>query len=341
MIIVLSPHATGSQVDAVIEKIERLGLRAHVSPGEERTIVGVVDPDGAGRTHAAAALETHPGVTDVLPLSRPFTLAAREFSHGPTRIELGNGVVAGGDRIVIAAGPCAVESREQLFETATAVRESGALILRGGAFKPRTSPYAFHGLGDEALQLLSEARTLTGQPVVTEVMTPSAVERVAEHADVLQIGARNMQNYDLLREAGRTRRPVLLKRGPAATLEELCLAAEYVLAAGNPNVILCERGIRTFERATRYTLDLSAIPVLREWTHLPVMVDPSHGTGSRSLVLPMSLAAIAAGADGLLVEVHPRPEEALSDGAQALTPQLFAELMRQSAAVATAIGRSL
>jgi 3-deoxy-7-phosphoheptulonate synthase len=338
MIVVLSSSASPSHLDAVVTRIEEMGFRPHVTRGEERIIVGVVGDD---RRAEPAQFENMPGVEQVIPILRPFKLAAREMAHGPTRITIGTHTVIGDERVVVAAGPCAVESREQLFEAADGAREAGASMLRGGAFKPRTSPYAFQGLGDKGIELLVEARERTGLPFVTEVMTPSAVELVARHADVLQIGARNMQNYDLLREVGRTRKPVLLKRALSGTLEELLMAAEYVLAGGNPNVILCERGIRTFERATRNTLDLSAIPVLKEWSHLPVIVDPSHGTGKRSLVGPMALAAIAAGADGLLIEIHPNPDRALSDGPQSLTPTGFAELMRKCRAVATAVSRTL
>jgi 3-deoxy-7-phosphoheptulonate synthase len=338
VILVLSPQASATDKGELLRRIGASGLRAHVSEGPEGTLVGIV---GDGAEPDAAAFAQLPGVIRVVPMRRPYRLAAKEMSHGPTRITVAPGVVVGGEAVQLIAGPCAVESRAQLLETARCVRDQGAHLLRGGAFKPRTSPYSFQGLGDEGLALLAEARAETGLPVVTEVMTPTAVGRVSEVADVLQIGARNMQNYDLLREVGRTRRPVLLKRGLSGTLEELLMAAEYVLAGGNPNVILCERGIRTFERATRNTLDLSAIPVLKELSHLPVVVDPSHGTGKRSLVLPMALAAVAAGADGLLVEVHPRPDEALSDGHQALTPNDFATLVQRVRAVALAVGRTL
>ncbi len=338
MIVVLSPTAAPADRAELLRRIEACGLRAHLSEGPEGTLVGLV---GEEDLPDAAVWMQLPGVIRVIPLQRPYRLAAREMAHAPTRVDLGRGVVFGGEAVPVIAGPCAVESRGQLLETAHIVRDAGATALRGGVFKPRTSPYSFQGLGDAGLSLLAEAREQTGLPVVTEVMTPAAVERVSEVADLLQIGARNMQNYDLLREVGRGRRPVLLKRGLSATLEELLMAAEYVLAGGNPNVVLCERGIRTFERATRNTLDLSAIAVLKEWSHLPVVVDPSHGTGRRSLVLPMALAAIAAGADGLLVEVHPKPEEALSDGHQALTPTDFSGLMERARAVALAVGRTL
>jgi 3-deoxy-7-phosphoheptulonate synthase len=338
MIVVLSSTATPAQIDGVVHRVEALGFRAHLVRGEERTIVGVIGDD---RRAEPVQFENMAGVDRVLPVLRPFKMASREMAHGPTRVTVGPNAVLGGDALVVAAGPCAVESREQLLESATAARESGARMLRGGAFKPRTSPYSFQGLGEKGIELLAEARAKTGLPFVTEVMTPAAVELVAEHADMLQIGARNMQNYDLLREVGRTRKPVLLKRALSGTIEELLMAAEYVLAGGNPNVVLCERGIRTFERATRNTLDLSAVAVLKEWSHLPVMVDPSHGTGKRSLVLPMALAAVAAGADGLLIEMHPDPDRALSDGPQSLTPEGFRDLMQRCRAVALAVARSL
>ncbi len=338
MIIVLSSTATPAQSDAVLERIQSLGFRPHVVRGEERTIIGVIGDD---RRAEPAQFENMPGVDQVLPVLRPFKIAAREMAHGPTVVQVSPKVAFGGNEVVVAAGPCAVESREQLFASADGAQAAGAAMLRGGAFKPRTSPYAFQGLGELGLEFLDEARTRTGLPYVTEVMTPSAVEQVAAHADMLQIGARNMQNYDLLREVGRQKKPVLLKRALSGTIEELLMAAEYVLAGGNSGVVLCERGIRTFEKATRNTLDLSAVPVLKEWSHLPVVVDPSHGTGKRSLVLPMALAAVAAGADGLLIEMHPQPDRALSDGPQSLTPEGFADLMRRVRAVAAAVSRTL
>jgi 3-deoxy-7-phosphoheptulonate synthase len=279
-------------------------------------------------------------VDTVVPILKPFKLASRDFRAEATRIPLASGEI-GGDAVVVMAGPCAVESREQLLSTARAVERAGARVLRGGAFKPRTSPYAFQGLGEEGLQILAAGRDETGLPVITEVVAPADVELVASYADILQIGARNMQNYNLLREVGQVGKPVMLKRGLSSTLEELCLAAEYVLAQGNRHVVLCERGIRTFEKATRNTLDLSAVPVLKEWTHLPVVIDPSHGTGKRAWVTPMALAAIAAGADGVMVEVHPNPETARSDGPQSLTFDLLEAMMRRAAGVAQAVGRAL
>jgi 3-deoxy-7-phosphoheptulonate synthase len=283
------------------------------------------------------ALET---VESVMPVQQPFKLASREVRQTPSEVRIG-AVTVGGGPIVVMAGPCSVESESQMREVAVAVKASGARILRGGAFKPRTSPYAFQGLKEQGLQYLAEARKLTGLPVVTEVLETESVELVAEYADVLQIGARNIQNFTLLRRVGEMGKPVLLKRGMATTIQEFLLSAEYILAAGNPNVILCERGIRTFEPSTRFTLDLNAVPVLKKLSHLPVVVDPSHGTGHWDLVAPMAKAAVACGADGLIIEVHPRPEEALSDGPQSLKPTKFAQLMRELRPVAEAVGRSL
>ncbi|HEY8450061.1 MAG TPA: 3-deoxy-7-phosphoheptulonate synthase, partial [Bacillota bacterium] len=274
----------------------------------------------------------------VLPILKPFKLVSREFRNEPTIVEVG-GVAFGGEEVPIIAGPCSVESREQILAAAEAVKNAGARLLRGGAFKPRTSPYSFQGLEEEGLKLLAEARERFGLPIVTEVMSPGTVELVARYADMLQIGARNMQNFYLLREVGRSGMPVLLKRGMSATIEEWLMAAEYILSEGNFNVVLCERGLRTFETATRFTLDLNAVPVVKELSHLPVIVDPSHGTGRWSLVTPMARAAIAAGADGLIVEVHPQPEEALSDGSQSLTPERFKVLVDEVTSVAAAVGR--
>jgi 3-deoxy-7-phosphoheptulonate synthase len=287
--------------------------------------------------------ESLPGVAECVRILKPYKLASRDFVAQPTIVSVGEGDHAarvGGHEIVVAAGPCAVESWEQLEEAAEAARASGAKLLRGGAFKPRTSPYSFQGLGEEGLKLLARAREKTGLPVVTEVMTPEAVPLVEKYADCLQIGARNMQNYNLLQACGKARKPVLLKRGPSATLEELLMAAEYILSSGNREVILCERGLRTFEQATRNTLDLSAVAVLKQWSHLPVIVDPSHGTGQRAFVAPMARAAIACGADGLIIEMHPHPDRALSDGPQSLTPEMFAETMQGVAAIARAVGRT-
>jgi 3-deoxy-7-phosphoheptulonate synthase len=324
MIVSMKPGATKEQIDHVCDKIRSAGYLAHPIFGETRTVIGAV---GSGNNRVAVmALESAPGVESVVPIRQPFKLVGRELKTEKTAIRLDD-VVIGGDRFVVMAGPCSVESRTQLLETASAVRKAGAQVLRGGAFKPRTSPYDFQGLEEEGLKILAEARAESGLKICTEVLTPEQVDLVAEYADILQIGARNMQNFALLRRVGRMSKPVLLKRGLAATIRELLMSAEYVVSEGNPNVILCERGIRTFETMTRNTLDMSAVPLLSELSHLPVIVDPSHATGKRSLVGPMSKSAVAAGADGLLIEVHPNPEEAWSDGAQSLTFAEFDELM--------------
>jgi 3-deoxy-7-phosphoheptulonate synthase len=338
MIVVMKKGAVEAEIEGVAARIRELGFAAHLSRGEERTIIGVVGDDR--RVAEEGMFESLPGVAECVRILKPFKLAARDFVASRTVVRIGE--VAVGDReIVVAAGPCAVESWEQLEEVALAAKACGASLLRGGAFKPRSSPYSFQGLGEEGLKLLARAREATGLPVVTEVMTPEAVPLVERYADCLQIGARNMQNFNLLQACGKAARPVLLKRGPSATLEELLMAAEYILSSGNRDVILCERGLRTFERATRNTLDLSAVAVLTEWSHLPVIVDPSHGTGHRSLVAPMARAAIACGADGLILEVHPHPERALSDGPQSLTPQMLAETMEGVGAIARAVGRAM
>lgn len=337
MIIVMQPGASQEQIDNVIEYLERIGLGVHLSQGVERTVIGAIgDESRINRS----SLEVLDGVEKVLPILKPFKLVSREFRQERTTVNVG-GVIFGGDEVPIIAGPCSVESREQIMATAEAVKQAGARLLRGGAFKPRTSPYSFQGLEEEGLKLLAEAREAYGLPIVTEVMSTETVDLVASYADMLQIGARNMQNFNLLRAVGRSGKPVMLKRGMSATIEEWLMAAEYILSEGNFNVILCERGIRTFETATRFTLDLNAVPVVKELSHLPIIVDPSHGTGKWSLVTDMAKAAVAAGADGLMVEVHPRPEEALSDGSQSLTPQRFASLVEQVAPVAQAVGRYL
>ncbi|HEY5219209.1 MAG TPA: 3-deoxy-7-phosphoheptulonate synthase [Gemmatimonadaceae bacterium] len=340
MIIITKPGVTEAELDGIRERVEGLGLRTHVSRGEQRTIIGCI---GDESLLAEAGLLTLPGVESVTPVLKPYKLAAREFIPTGTVVQLGDaaGIRIGAKDLAIIAGPCSVEGREMLHDTARAVRAAGAGLLRGGAFKPRTSPYAFQGLGHAALRMLSEVRAATGIPVVSEVMDTRQVELVAEHVDILQIGARNMQNFALLAEVGRTQRPVLLKRGLSATITELLMAAEYVMAQGNHDVILCERGIRTFETSTRNTLDIAAIPVLKRETHLPVIVDPSHAGGRADLVLPLALAAIAAGADGLIVEVHPHPDRALSDGDQSLTFGAFEHLMRRISAFAPVIGRTL
>jgi 3-deoxy-7-phosphoheptulonate synthase len=341
MIVVMKRGAGDAEIDSVVARIRELGFAAHLSRGEERTIIGVVGDDR--RVAEEGMFEALPGVAECVRILKPFKLAARDFVGGPTIVMVGEGpdaVAVGGREIVVAAGPCAVESWEQLEEVAVAAKACGAKLLRGGAFKPRSSPYSFQGLGEEGLKLLARAREKTGLPIVTEVMTPEAVSLVESYADCLQVGARNMQNFNLLQACGKAGKPVLLKRGPSATLEELLMAAEYILSSGNRNVILCERGLRTFERATRNTLDLSAVAVLKEWSHLPVMVDPSHGTGQRSYVAPMARAAVACGADGLLIEVHPHPDRALSDGPQSLTLPMLAETMVGVAAIARAVGRA-
>ncbi|MBY0492277.1 MAG: 3-deoxy-7-phosphoheptulonate synthase [Gemmatimonadaceae bacterium] len=338
MIIVTTPGITPDALDRILQHVEAAGLRTHVSRGEHRTIVGCIGDDGALSEHGLTQLE---GVDRVMPVLKPYKLASREFSVGDTAIRLGDpaDTVIGGRDIVVMAGPCSVEGRAMLFETAHAVQAAGARLLRGGAFKPRSSPYAFQGMGEVGLELLAEVRAETGMPIVTEVMDPRQVELVARYADVLQIGARNMQNFPLLSEVGTVQRPVLLKRGLSGTITELLMAAEYVMAQGNGDVMLCERGIRTYETATRNTMDVAAIPVLKRETHLPVIVDPSHAGGRAHLVTPLALAAIAAGADGLIVEVHPDPACAKSDGEQSLTPNAFAQMMDAVARVADAVGR--
>jgi 3-deoxy-7-phosphoheptulonate synthase len=337
MIIVMRHQATPEQIRCVVSQVETQGFHAHLSQGSERTIIGVVGDD---RPLESDFFELLDGVEKVVRILQPFKLASRDFHPENTVIEV-RGVPAGGEALVVIAGPCAVESRSQLLETAQAVREAGASMLRGGAYKPRTSPYAFQGLGEDALELLAEAREATGLPIVTEVMSPESVPLVGKYADVFQIGARNMQNYALLQAVGRTRTPVFLKRGLMSTVQEWLMSAEYVLSGGNRQVMLCERGIRTFETATRNTLDINAIPLLKGWTHLPVFADPSHGTGKWDLVGATAKACIAAGADGLIIEVHPHPELALSDGAQSLKPQRFAELMADLRRLAPAVGRSM
>jgi 3-deoxy-7-phosphoheptulonate synthase len=338
MIIVLKAGATDREIDEVARRVQTLGYSPHVIRGEVRTVIGAVG-DERGKEDLLS-LENLECVEAVQRILQPFKLASREVKQEPTVVRV-NGVAIGGTKVAVMAGPCSVESREQVLEVASKVKAAGASVLRGGAFKPRTSPYAFQGLEAEGLKLLAEAKRETGLPVVTEVMEPDKVELVAEYADILQIGARNIQNFSLLRRVAESRRPVLLKRGMATSIQEWLLSAEYILSGGNPNVILCERGIRTFETATRFTLDLNAIPVLKKLTHLPVLVDPSHGTGHWEYVEAMARAGVAAGADGLLVEVHPRPAEALSDGPQSLKPERFAELMSRLRRVALAVDRDL
>jgi len=336
MIVVMKAGATEDEVGAVLGRIKDMGFTPHVSQGVERYVIGCI---GDERTKPRLqSLEAMAGVESIVPILKPYKLASRQVKTGRTVLNI-DGVQIGGDRVVVAAGPCSVETREQVMETAVAVQSAGARLLRGGAFKPRTSPYSFQGMGEDGLKLLVEARAITGLPIVTEVMAPEDVDLVSEYADVLQIGTRNAQNFPLLKRVGKTSKPVFLKRGMSSTIQEFLMSAEYILSEGNPNVILCERGIRTFETMTRFTLDLSAVPVLKEESHLPIFVDPSHSSGHWRYVAPMALAAIAAGADGLLVEVHPRPAEALCDGPQALKPDTFQAMMDTLVKVAEATGR--
>jgi len=335
LLIVMSAHATGDQVDEVVARLEEAGAHAHVTPGREATVIGAI---GERELLAALPLEGFPGVDQVLPILKPYKLVSRELRADPTVIDA-RGRRIGDGYFGLIAGPCTVETREQTLETARAVAASGASMLRGGAFKPRTSPYTFQGLGEAALEILAEAREETGLPLVTELMDPRHVEAVVETTDVIQIGARNMSNFALLAEVGRARKPVLLKRGLSATLEELLMAAEYVVKEGNSRVILCERGIKTFETAMRFTLDIGAVPVLKQETHLPVIVDPSHAAGRRDLVLPLARAAVAAGADGIIVEVHPAPEEALCDGPQQIPAAEFEDFASEIRALCSLMGR--
>ena len=337
MIVVMKQGATRNQVVNVMARIEQMGCQAHISEGKERTIIGII---GNGRPLDREQIERLDGVERSVPVLRPFKLSSRDFHPQDTIVPI-NGISVGGKKLVIMAGPCAVENEEQILETARVVRSAGAHMLRGGAFKPRTSPYSFQGLGEDGLKLLAQAREQTGLAVVTEVMSPEQVPLVAAYADILQIGARNMQNYALLHAVGEAQRPVLLKRGMMSTVEELLMSAEYILSHGNDRIMLCERGIRTFEKYTRNTLDINAVPLLKQLTHLPVIVDPSHATGKWELVSAMSKAAVAAGADGLIIEVHPHPEQAMSDGAQSLKPEVFRRLMEELQAIAQAVGREL
>lgn len=332
MIVVMRKGHSETELSGVMARIKELGFSGHLSTGVERTVIGVV-----GRTYPEARdmLEMLPGVEDVVPISRPFKLSSREFQPESSLIKVGN-VTIGRD-LVVMAGPCAVETEQQLMDTARAVKAAGANILRGGAFKPSTSPYQFRGLGKDGLKLLADARKETGLPIITEVLSPQDVELVAQYADILQVGARNMQNFTLLDEVGKTRKPVMLKRGMSATIQEWLLSAEYILAQENRQLMLCERGIRTYETYTRNTMDISAIPIIHKLSHLPVIADPSHGTGKWYLVTPLALAAVAAGADGLLIEVHPTPDLALKDGAQSLTFENFSKLMAQVSSLAAAL----
>jgi 3-deoxy-7-phosphoheptulonate synthase len=336
MLIVMDAAATAEQVRHVVETVESLGLSAHPIPGAQRTAIGITGNRG---TVEPGAFENLAGVAEVIPVSAPYKLVSREAKRENTIVSIG-GVPVGGTALAVVAGPCAVESEQQALEIGHLVQKAGANLYRGGAYKPRTSPYSFQGLGLEGLKILAKVRQETGLPIITEVLDTETAELVAEYADCLQIGARNMQNFSLLRKVGKMRKPVLLKRGMSATIEELLLSAEYLLAEGNYDVILCERGVRTFADHTRNTLDLSAVPYVQRISHLPIMVDPSHGTGKRLKVLPLSRASVAVGADGLLIEVHAHPELALSDGPQALLPEMFAELMREVRQLAPVVGRS-
>ncbi len=338
MLIVMHAEASEDQIRRVCDTIAELGYTARPMPGKQRTTVGLVGNDGRVD---GSRFEALPGVAEVIHVSKPYKQVSWEWRAEPTIVKLPGGLAIGGESVVVMAGPCSVESESQILAAAEAVRSAGATVLRAGAFKPRSSPYSFQGLGVEGLRLLALARERTGLLIVTEAMDPEGADLVAEVADIIQVGARNMQNYSLLKKVGRLGKPVLLKRGLSATIQELLLSAEYILAEGNPNVILCERGVRGFDSATRNLFDLSAIPVVKSLSHLPIVADPSHGTGHREMVTPMARAAVAAGADGLLVEVHPAPDRALSDGAQSLYPAQFARLMKETRLIAEAIGRRI
>ena len=338
MIIVLRPDATKEQINHIVEKVKKMGLKPWVSKGVERSIIGVIGAEDAIRLEP---LEVFPGVETVMPILKPYKLVSRDFKKEGSVIDLGGGVKIGGKEIVVMSGPCSVEKKDLLVDIAKNVKASGAKVLRGGAFKPRTSPYSFQGLGEEGLKYLREAADETGLLVCTELMDSRNLSLVEKYADIIQIGARNMQNFDLLKEVGRSKKPVLLKRGMSNTIKEFLMSAEYILSEGNFSVMLCERGIRTFEDATRFTLDISAVPVIKNLSHLPCIVDPSHATGKWGLVGPCAKAAVAAGCDGLIVEVHPNPEEAFSDGAQSLYPDKFTALMKDLGSIAKAVGRSI
>jgi 3-deoxy-7-phosphoheptulonate synthase len=337
MFLTLKPGTTKQGIEELVKKIEELGFQAHISKGAKRTVIGVIGEN------AIAAKEVFEGfftIESITPISKPYKLVSREFKKEDTIVKIGN-VSIGGKDIVVMAGPCSVEKEDLLLSIASSVKKAGAKVLRGGAFKPRTSPYSFQGLGEKGLKFLAKAKRETGLLVVTEAMNIQQVELVSRYADIIQIGARNVQNFDLLKEVGKSKKPILLKRGIATTIEEWLMSAEYIVSKGNPNVILCERGIRTFESATRFTLDLNAIPAVKAWSHLPIIVDPSHGTGVRNFVGSMAKAAIACGADGLIIEVHSDPEHALSDGVQSLLPENFASLMQELRKIAHAVGRNL
>ena len=338
MIIVLRPDATQSQVKHIVARVKKLGLKPMISRGKERTIIGVIGDEDVIRIQP---LEVFPGVEKVMPILKPYKLVSRDFKKEDTVVKIGKGVEIGGKKIVVMAGPCSVENRRVLLKTARAVKHSGATVLRGGAYKPRSSPYSFQGLGEKGLKMLAAAKKETGLLIVTELMDTKDVKLLEKYADIIQIGARNMQNFNLLKAVGQTRKPVLLKRGMSSTIKEFLMSAEYILSEGNFNVILCERGIRTFEDYTRFTLDVNAVPAIKALSHLPIVVDPSHATGKWGLVPAAAKAAIAAGCDGLIVEVHPNPETALSDGAQSLLREKFDSLMREVKRVAAAVDREL
>ena len=338
MIIVMQQNTETKNIEAVVKRVEEMGYKVHLSRGEARTIIGVIGADE--HLLHQSTFEAMDGVEKTMRVMQPFRIASRDFSHENTVVDI-NGVKIGGQQIVVMAGPCSVESREMILETAQAVKEAGATVLRGGAFKPRSSPYSFQGLGEEGLRYLAEAREATGLPVITEVMTPEDIEVVSDYADILQVGARNTQNYSLLKALGKQNKPVFLKRGMSSTIQELLMSAEYVLSGGNMKVMVCERGIRTYETATRFTFDVNAIPVLKELSHLPVVADTAHGTGKWNLVTPVTKAAVAAGVDAIMVEVHPDPAKAWSDGAQSLSLDRFAAMMKEVRPVAEAVGRTL
>lgn len=339
-IIVLKPDVSEEALSHIIKKLESKGLKAHISKGTERTIIGVIGDTSKVSEEEEDAIRVMTGVEDVLRILKPYKLASKDFKKEPTLINVGGNII-GGKKIHVIAGPCSVENRAMIVAVAEDVKKAGVTFLRGGAFKPRTSPYTFQGLGEEGLLYLSEAKKRTGLPIVTELMDPRDLDLMVKYADIIQIGARNMQNFRLLLEVGTVKKPVLLKRGLSATIKEWLMSAEYIMSRGNHEVILCERGIRTFETATRNTLDLSSVPLLKQLTHLPVIVDPSHGVGKWDLVAPMARAAIAAGADGLMIEVHPNPEEAMSDGEQSLKPDQLHQLMKELKAIAEAVGREI
>ena len=338
MIVVMKQHASPEAVEAVVKRVEELGYKVHLSRGEARTIIGIIGADDY--LIQQDTFEVLDGVEKTVRIMQPYKYASRDFAQSSTTIPV-NGISVGGDKIVVMAGPCSVESREQILETAHAVKEAGGSVLRGGAFKPRSSPYSFQGLGEEGLKYLAEAREQTGLPIITEVMSSEDIELVGEYTDIFQIGARNNQNYPLLKAVGKTSKPVFLKRGISGTIQELLMGAEYILSNGNMQVMVCERGIRTYETATRNTFDINAIPVLKQLTHLPVVADPAHGTGQWEYVSPIAKAAVAAGADALMIEVHPNPSKAWSDGAQSLTFERFGSLMKELKAIASAVGRQL